>query len=49
MILLNPEYWMILGGVLWKITYGLVLPCLGLFLFGCVAVWVLKKTGIIDL
>ena len=45
----DPEYWVTLGLVLWKITRLVILPMVIIYATAWLAVVVLKKGGMIDL
>jgi hypothetical protein len=45
----SPEYWAVLGGTLWKIFQGVVLPMAVIYGLVCLAMWLLKKAGVLDL
>ena len=45
----TPDYWLILGGTLWKIFHGVIIPMGIIYCFVCLAMWLLKKGGLIDL
>ncbi len=45
----SPEYWQILGGVLWKICTGVVFPSLVIYAIVALIVWLVQKGGLSDL